>query len=119
MDSCGDMLMATLKNLDFDFRFMDYMRADILSTSLLKTDIIITHGVLEHFSDEQVRHIVDRQSRESRIAMHYVPTNAYDNPSFGDERLLSVEQWCNLVNPDRITLFNNDHDLILVKKGIP
>lgn len=79
-----------------------------------KTDLIFSHGVLEHFSDHDIRNILNRQKEEANIVIHYVPTNMYKTPSFGDERLMSVESWVNKFNPEYHFAFNNGHDLVLI-----
>lgn len=78
-----------------------------------KYDIIHSHGVLEHFSNREIKRIVKNLKKSSKKMIHYVPSNKYKTKSFGDERLLSKEEWQTLVNPDEILSFNNDHDLIL------
>jgi hypothetical protein len=44
-----------------------------------------------------------------------VPGEKYKEPSFGDERLLSIEKWMDL-NPTDIIEFNEGFDLILYWK---
>lgn len=92
--------------------------------SLSSTEFVVTHGVLEHYSDEQ---IVDFLVNNP-IGCHYVPTNSYDTPSFGDERLLPFNHWYELLDKVldktfdtwgkhtnyRFELFNNGKDLAFV-----
>ncbi len=77
-------------------------------------DLLITHGVLEHFSDKQIQEIWYRQNCMSDAVIAYVPTNKYLKPSFGDERLMSVDKWVELLKPDDYVTFNNGYDLLLV-----
>lgn len=80
----------------------------------LYTDLVLTHGVLEHMGDKQISSIIDRY-RKSRVKrIHYVPLDKYDSPSFGDERLLSYQHWLNLVKPKDYILFNDEYDLLLI-----
>lgn len=67
----------------------------------------VSHGVLEHFSDKQILSI----TKKFNGSIHYVPLDKYLVPSFGDERLLSLEYWLDLVNPRRHFTFNDDYDL--------
>lgn len=67
----------------------------------------ITHGVLEHFSDEKI--IKSLKSLPNSI--HYVPLDKYKIPSFGDERLLSKEYWIELTKTKEWFTFNNGYDL--------
>lgn len=76
---------------------------------------VVTHGVLEHFEDSAVKLIVDRYNKNHiQYRVHYVPTDGYDSPSFGDERLLPALHWLNLVKPKDYLLFNDDKDLLLI-----
>ena len=47
-------------------------------------DIIYSHGVLEHFSLDEIRLIIKRQLMSSKFLVHYVPSSKYKTPSFGD-----------------------------------
>lgn len=73
----------------------------------------ITHGVLEHFSDEHIKLIMNRYRREKVQSVHYVPLNKYKEPSFGDERLLHYNYWLELTEPKEYYLFNDGHDLLI------
>lgn len=79
--------------------------------------VVVTHGVLEHFTDDQIYHVLD-QYDDSLINMsiHYVPTDKYSSPSIGDERLLPWAYWVETFHPDKIIQFNNQHDLVMVFK---
>lgn len=70
----------------------------------------VTHGVLEHFSDKDIVNILEKCPN----SVHYVPTDGYDKPSFGDERLLSYKYWLDLATPTMWMLFNDDKDLVFV-----
>lgn len=72
--------------------------------------IKVTHGVLEHFQDAQIEDILER----CHNSVHYVPTDGYDLPSFGDERLLPYQYWLDLACPKMWMLFNDDKDLLFV-----
>ncbi len=78
-------------------------------------DVIHGHGVLEHFSDCDIRKIIHTH-RESgaRAAIHYVPGEKYVTPSFGDERLMSVDAWREIAAPDEVVTFNDGFDYALI-----
>lgn len=42
-----------------------------------------------------------------------IPTDKYEKPSFGDERLMPVSKWVSLVNPDYYIVDNAGCDLYL------
>ena len=71
--------------------------------------LVITHGVLEHFCDEDIEKILKIQSHPNVVhSGHYVPLDGYKTPSFGDERLLSFEFWVSFARPRSIALMEND-----------
>jgi hypothetical protein len=74
---------------------------------------IFSHGVLEHFKDEQIKYIIRRQKQEAQRVIHYVPTNKYVKQSFGDERLMSAKEWIKRFSPTNFKTFNSGFDLIL------
>lgn len=65
-----------------------------------KRVLIHSHGVLEHFCDDDIRKIISVQKSFNKPMVHWVPTDAYEKPSFGDERLLSVQEWAKVLEPD-------------------
>lgn len=79
-----------------------------------KVDCIFSHGVIEHLSDNQIFDILNRQKAEAKCVIHYVPTNGYKTPSFGDERLMSVDWWIKNFKPTQHFTFNENKDLALM-----
>lgn len=76
-------------------------------------EVAHSHGLLEHFQDVDIRRIIDNQLGRFRNIVHYVPGAKYEKPSFGDERLMTPEQWHEICKPDEIVEFNEGYDLIL------
>ena len=77
-------------------------------------DIIYSHGVLEHFSLDEIRLIIKRQLMSSKFLVNYVPSSKYKTPSFGDELLISKAEWEYELGPSEIIEFNKGYDLILI-----
>lgn len=75
------------------------------------------HGVLEHFSDADITRMLHRQLDFSRVVIHYVPTDRYEAPSFGDERLMPVKWWADKFSPNHWETFNDGHDLLMMWYG--
>lgn len=86
---------------------------DILNKYPAKFDLIHSHGVLEHFEDYEIHKILENQKSIAPLLIHYVPSNKYEYKSFGDERLLSKEEWKEKFSPSEIIEFNDGYDLIL------
>lgn len=79
-------------------------------------DTIHSHGVLEHYPDKEIQSIVDICKRLCSVQVHYVP-GQYPTPSFGDERLLPLEYWQDLLKPTKSFTFNDGLDYCLVVKS--
>ena len=111
-DLCKEMLELCARNNPA----MNLYQDDILRPEINdhKPDIIVTHGVLEHFSDFHIGKIFSRYKKAGVKNVHYVPTNGYDQPSFGDERLLPYQYWLLKFKPKDHLLFNDDRDLLLI-----
>lgn len=108
-DLCPDMLrLCQLNNPELKLR-----KGNIFHSSNDKVDIVVTHGVLEHFSDTEITSILNRYKCDNQKSVHYVPLNGYKVPSFGDERLLPYQHWVEQFNPTDYFVKNNE-DLILI-----
>jgi SAM-dependent methyltransferase len=77
-------------------------------------DVVHSHGMLEHFNDDDIRAVISANKADgARAAIHYVPGWKYEKPSFGDERLMTGQRWKKICSPTRITEFNSGYDFIL------
>jgi len=78
-------------------------------------DIVHSHGVLEHFSDMDIENIFYHQTQVTDHIVHYVPTDGYETPSFGDERLMSPEKWAEILSAFDVEMetFNDGLDLMI------
>jgi SAM-dependent methyltransferase len=101
-----------IKYIEYDIR-NEYIEDDIKNNFKITPDLIHSHGVLEHFSNEEIKMIIDNQKCFNVPIIHYVPSWKYRTPSFGDERLLTAENWKNICNPDKIIEFNDGYDYAL------
>lgn len=101
-DLCPDMVMLCKKNNPT----IDCYVGNIFKRHE-KVDIVVTHGVLEHFSDIDIKKILDRYQWDKQPSLHYVPLEGYITPSFGDERLLSWRNWVNKFNPTSYEVIDN------------
>lgn len=106
-DLCPYMVDLANKNTDTKV----FKQGDIFKKSN-NYFLTITHGVLEHFSNEKIIEFIERYPN----SINYVPLDKYITPSFGDERLLSKEYWLELIKPDYYLTFNDGYDLMFHKK---
>lgn len=113
-DLCGNMVELARYNTGISSQVsID----DIRTAKREYVDLIYSHGVLEHFDLEDIKKILKRQLLQAKYVVHYVPTDGYAEPSFGDERLMSYDWWLVNTNPWHYYLFNDEKDLVLVYKS--
>lgn len=94
----------------------DLWQDDILNPDrkINLTYLRVTHGVLEHFTDDEICKIFQRYKDSGVTSIHYVPLDKYKVPSIGDERLLIWRHWIMLAErygDVQFELFNEDFDL--------
>ncbi len=92
----------------FQGDIFDYNLSPMKSNPILP----VSHGVLEHFTDEQILKVLELYP----YSIHYVPLEGYKTPSYGDERLLSKKFWDDLCQPEVSFTFNNGLDLAFMVK---
>ena len=56
-------------------------------------DAVFSQGFFEHFSDEEIERLLAEQSRVARYVVISVPNHSYGVQDFGNERLLSRQEW--------------------------
>ena len=107
------MLMLASKNLE-GIPNVILINENILDKCVYEKEVIvITHGVLEHFYDEDLLKIMSKYNNKNvKFHGHYVPLNGYSCPSFGDEILLSATDWIYKLNPNSIEM-NENKDLFM------
>src|SRR5688572_6010205 len=67
-------------------------------------DIIFHQGLLEHFSDSEIRKMLTEQLRVAEKVVFSVPNHNYPRKDFGNERLMTKREWEQILSPFRITL---------------
>lgn len=72
------------------FVAMDAFRLGFADNSF---DAVFSQGFFEHFSDVEIEALLAEQSRVGRRVVFSVPNRQYRVQDFGDERLLSKEEW--------------------------
>lgn len=113
IDNCPKMLSLAIQNNPV--HSCKFMCANILDVSQ-ESDLIHSHGVLEHFRDEDIQLIIEMGLEAAPVQIHYVPGAKYKVPSRGDERLLEPDQWEHILRRYRkvsVSTFNDDFDIML------
>lgn len=125
VDNNETMIELARRNLSTTYGNTKLVLADIHSESFFNVVfsnlgqddmsglVVHSHGVLEHFTDTQIVSIVQRIKKLDIMQIHYVPSNLYGTPSFGDERLLTKKHWQNLLPYADIYQSNNGKDLYI------
>lgn len=103
--------------LDYSMRFLkaakdfngssgiNYVQADTfaLPFSAVHRDnhMVFHQGLLEHFSDEEIQQMLIEQLRVADTVIATVPSHEYIFQAGlrGDERLMSLEQWTDIIQP--------------------
>lgn len=63
--------------------------------------VVFSHGVLEHFNDDQIVSLLKQQLKISHTLIFSIPTNYLDekkNRYYGNERFLSFNKWKYLIS---------------------
>ncbi len=60
-------------------------------------DLVYHQGVLEHFPDNEIRVALREHARVARWVLFDVPNHRYKGHPFGDERLLPIRHWRELI----------------------
>ena len=109
-----DMLYLAKQNIKLQNKKCLYREWDITrAMPPRKYDLIHSHGVLEHFRDVEIQSIIYHQLNMTDTVVHYVP-GQYESPSFGDERLMSPEQWRSILSDYNVTVESfNENDILI------
>jgi len=80
------------------FYFGDMFKLDQFISK--EYDVIFHQGVLEHYSDEEIREILSQQIKHTAYVVFSVPSINYPfEKEFGDERFMSLADWQNTLKP--------------------
>lgn len=99
MDIDNKMVNLAMENIGMKRRNVTYHIQNVLkSIDGMAFDVVHSHGLLEHFSDIEIQRIFLKLARASDVQVHYIPSDGYKEQSFGDERLLPLEHWMDLIS---------------------
>ena len=63
-------------------------------------DLVISNGLLEHFTDKEVGQLLKEQLRVGKEVVISLPSIGYPNPDFGNERLMKKEKWLGIIKKE-------------------
>lgn len=120
VDNNEEMLDMSLNHIGQDKTNVVFRYGSILDFTSYQSNnrlnVIHSHGVLEHFDDYALNNIINMQLHKFSHLVHCVPSSKYEKPSFGDERLMTPQQWKDIFPLGRqpnVIEFNDGYDLIL------
>lgn len=72
-----------------------YCDAFKLSEKFMKDefDVVFSQGFFEHFNNKEIATLLKEQLKVGRVSIFSVPSNFYPRKDFGNERLLSSDDW--------------------------
>lgn len=59
--------------------------------------ITVSQGLMEHFADDEIGRLIEEQLRVADRVSFSVPNAAYGRLDFGNERLLTVDEWRHMI----------------------
>jgi SAM-dependent methyltransferase len=68
-------------------------------------DVCFSQGFLEHFSDEDIRLLIEKQLSFAETVVASVPSCYYPTRDKGDERLMAMEDWRRVLSNYRTRIF--------------
>ncbi len=110
--------IATRQNSTTSFKLDDIKTLATISGHF---DVIFSTGVMEHFSDSEIISIVNYHLSMSNYVIVSVPSDYFseDQKTYGDERFMSVDQWCTILSKTAgliIEKFDFDYDTTVIGK---
>ena len=58
-------------------------------------DVAYTHGLIEHFSNKMIHHVIEEQLRVANVIVQGMPLEGNVDGAYGDERFMTPEWWLN------------------------
>ena len=63
-------------------------------------DLVISQGLLEHFTDKEIGQLLKQQLRVGKEVVISVPSIGYPNQDYGNERLMKKEKWLDIIKKE-------------------
>lgn len=108
------------KEMGTKVRFINFDVFKLNDKEIEKFDLSFSQGLLEHFTDEDIKKIIKAQFKISPVVAFSVPLDKFGHQSRGDERLLSQDEWKQLIKGYKIvywSTFAKEKQLICVIKN--
>jgi len=108
--------IITLYNAKIKLKYADAFNLPFKKNEF---DIIFHQGLFEHFSDDKIIELLDEQLRVAPIMVFSVPNKFYPKKDFGNERLLSKNEWDKILKNYNVIFSRNYSKKIFPKIHLP
>ncbi len=114
LDRDADMISLSKKYFEGYFKDCDitYINKDIMDfKSKDKIDVIYSIGILEHYSDDEIIKLLNKQLSISDYVIFGIPTRYFDENKkmYGNERYLRIKDWRVLITKTNGELIEESH----------
>lgn len=114
LDSDADMIALSKKYFLNEFNGVNitYVNKDIRDyKSKEKIDVIYSIGILEHYNDDEIIELLNKQLELSKYVIFGIPTKYFDpkKKMYGNERYLSIKYWRSLIEKSNGQLVEESH----------
>lgn len=114
LDSDQDMIDLSKKYIlpEFDKVKIEYINADIRDYKADNPiDVIYSIGVLEHYNDDEIIDLLNKQLSMSKFVIFGIPTKYFDEDKkmYGNERYLTIRYWKKLIEKSKGNLIDEGH----------
>lgn len=114
LDSDADMIDLSKKYFlpEFDNPNITYVNKDIREyKSKKRLDVIYSIGILEHYSDEEIIELLNKQLELADYVIFGIPTKYFDpkKKMYGNERYLNIRYWRKLIKKSKGMLIEEGH----------
>lgn len=114
LDSDKDMISLSKKYFLNEFKDANitYVNKDIREyKSREKIDVIYSIGILEHYSDEEIIDLLNKQLKLADYVIFGIPTKYFDpkKKMYGNERYLNIRYWKSLIKKSNGILIEEGH----------
>ncbi len=89
------------KRFGVDVRKMDMTKTTFQDRSF---DVVFHQGVLEHFEDHLIIEALKEAGRIGNLVIFHVPSHRYPGQPFGNERLLKIRYWKELIRRSGLSI---------------
>lgn len=123
LDKDHDMILLSKKYFlsKFENSNINYLCDDIRNINVKeKYDVCYSIGILEHYNDDEIMELINKQTSISEYVIFGIPTKYFDENKkmYGNERYLSLQYWRKIIKKSNCKIMEESsyHYLSFLKK---